>query len=94
MLETLGNAQAQKTTDPKDSVFALFGIIQRMDPIFPFPDYSKNLEDIYTDIAKVVILNHSSLHILTRTEQHSTLSSLPSWVPNCRCAERNLPPLI
>jgi hypothetical protein len=92
LLQILVKALVQTATESKDAMFALFGVLQKMDFGIPPPDYSKSMEDIYTEIAKFVILNDDSLQILERTAQHDTLSSLPSWVPNCRWDARHLSP--
>ncbi|KAE9367148.1 HET-domain-containing protein [Stipitochalara longipes BDJ] len=82
LLDILVQGRSQKATEPRDAVFALYGVMQRMNVNLAPPNYSRSTEDIYTEIAKLVILHDKSLQLLERTAQHSAWNDLPSWVPN------------
>ena len=84
LLEVLHAGRAQIATEPRDAVFGLYGILQRMNASLPLPDYSKSVEQIYTEIGKSVIVHDKSLHILRYTSERGTWTDLPSWVPDCR----------
>ncbi|PMD28939.1 HET-domain-containing protein [Hyaloscypha variabilis F] len=81
LFQILDLARQQIATEPRDAVFALYGILQRINPDITPPDYSKSVEQIYTEVAKMVIQSEKSLHILETMGEDSIGSNLPSWVP-------------
>ncbi|PMD32055.1 HET-domain-containing protein [Hyaloscypha variabilis F] len=89
LLEVLHAGRAQIATEPRDAVFGLYGILQRMNANLPLPDYSKSVEQIYTEIGKLVIVYDKSLHILRYTSEKGTWTDLPSWVPDWSARDRH-----
>ncbi|KAL8662692.1 MAG: hypothetical protein Q9202_004476 [Teloschistes flavicans] len=76
-------------TDPKDKVYALLGILERIRHMFspdesPFmiADYSKSVEQVYCEATSVVLRNSQRLDILPTIPDPSfrNYSTLPSWV--------------
>jgi hypothetical protein len=84
LLEVLHAGRAQIATKPRDAVYGLYEILQRMNASLPLPDYLKSIEQIYTEIGKLVIVHEKSLHILKDTAETDTWTDLSSWVPDCR----------
>ncbi|KAF2200646.1 hypothetical protein GQ43DRAFT_472515 [Delitschia confertaspora ATCC 74209] len=72
-----------EATNPKDKVYALFGICKRFGFDLPVPDYKKHIAVIYTEAARALIRCDQSLGFLSMVEGSSSSSlGLPSWVPN------------
>lgn len=77
-----------ETTDPRDKVFALLGLVAGAEAEGLVADYSKGVEEIYTWIARYLIDVHKRsaadilgiLNILDWNEPRPY--NLPSWVPD------------
>lgn len=77
--------------DPRDKLYASLGLAADVSETDVRPDYTKPIEDVYTDIARFS-LSHSrsycldflSLVVRFPEELGGTLSDLPSWVPDLR----------
>ncbi|KAF7196583.1 hypothetical protein HII31_01953 [Pseudocercospora fuligena] len=87
-LELLPLLQAYRgyfATDPRDKVFALFGITStNLSSLDLSINYSLSAEQIYIDVATTLLKNSSQLDILSIPHGLSLdlPPSLPSWVPN------------
>jgi hypothetical protein len=77
-------AQEKEATDPKDKVFALYGLLQELDLDGPFqaPDYDKSLPQVYAETARACIMQDSNLWILLFASQIKRRGDVPSWVPD------------
>jgi hypothetical protein len=80
MLKSFENCEA---TDPRDKIFALFGLLPE-DQRIPFakPDYSKPVEQIYIETANTLIKKLRNLELLANAGQAASLPNIPSWVPD------------
>jgi hypothetical protein len=73
----------RKSTDPKDKVFALYGVFRALGIHPPDPDYSKPVEQIYQETARSIIEAQGSLDMLyLASGTISNLVNLPSWTPD------------
>jgi hypothetical protein len=81
-LDILARGRSQTATNAKDAVFGLYGMLKRMDVNIPRPDYSKSVEQIYTEATKFIIIHDISLRILLETSESKERPGLPSWVPD------------
>lgn len=75
-------------TDPRDKVFALLGLAHECDRMEIVPDYSKNLEQIYAELAVYLIsknINMIYFNTNSPSEDH------PSWVPDWSWLNRRWP---
>lgn len=70
-----------QATDPRDKVFALFGIAGDTEVQGIFPNYCKPCEDVYTDLARTLIQN-GYIELLSLCEFPKKVDGLPSWVPD------------
>jgi hypothetical protein len=82
ILQILASMRPKKATDPKDKVFALFGVAKELHLDLPPPDYEKSLEQIYVETAVASIENDKSLNIIYEAPSKIRSSRLPSWVPD------------
>jgi hypothetical protein len=74
-----GNTQCR---DPHDKIYAALSILDRDEQgIVVTPDYSCDVEELYTDVARRVIVRNKSLELFC-TCFFSTGTQLPSWVPD------------
>jgi hypothetical protein len=69
-------------TDPRDKVYALYGLLEDSTAAGFSADYKKLTELVYTDTAKFLIEQYILLDILGLVEPKHSLSPLPSWVPD------------
>lgn len=80
----LGDAAAKfrdrKCTDPRDKIFALFGLTDPMTR--QLADYSLTKREAYTRAYRYAISEGSSLTLLMRPSELNRDMSLPSWVPD------------
>jgi hypothetical protein len=68
-------------SDPKDKVYALYGILDALGVNLPEPDYTRPLEQIYQDVTRAVITYDNSLSLLKQA-CNSTMAC--SWIPDFR----------
>lgn len=79
----LQHARPSKCTDQRDRIFALLSL--RSDSnrgISIQPDYSRSIEELYTESTVKLILRYGDLEVLTNTEIGQSKMRLPSWVPD------------
>lgn len=79
LLEILLYGTEKKCTDPKDRIFALFGIFQELDIIIPAPDYSETLGRIYAAATVACFTNDSCMDFLYHVPSENRRAGLPSW---------------
>lgn len=78
LLEILLYGTEKKCTDPKDRIFALFGIFQELDIIVPAPDYSETLGRIYAAATVACFTNDSCMEFLYHVPSENRRAGLPS----------------
>lgn len=79
LLEILLYGTEKKCTDPKDRIFALYGIFQELNITVPSPDYSEPLSRIYATATVACFTNDSSMEFFYRVPSDSRRAGLPSW---------------
>ncbi|KAH0530180.1 hypothetical protein TsFJ059_004840 [Trichoderma semiorbis] len=79
LLEILLYGTEKKCTDPKDRIFALFGIFQELDITVPAPDYSETLGRIYAAATVACFTNDSCMEFLYHVPSEHRRAGLPSW---------------
>ncbi|KAJ4136499.1 hypothetical protein NW768_004113 [Fusarium equiseti] len=91
LLRFLFTAVAFKSTDPRDIIFGLGGIMKQIAArdglVFPLefePDYTIDVNDLLTDVARKIIDKTDSLVYLGLVKDPTVRQApgLPSWVPN------------
>ncbi|KAF4636126.1 hypothetical protein G7Y89_g1963 [Cudoniella acicularis] len=81
LLRILHQAQGAKAKDPRDRLFGLLGLCyEEKDAVV---DYSKSVEEVYTDWASMRIKNTNTLDVLGACADSGS-SGVPSWVPDLR----------
>ena len=53
MLQFLYACRSKNSTDPRDKVYGLFGLLQAVKIKVPEPDYNKTVEEVYIDAARM-----------------------------------------
>lgn len=85
LLDLLRNSRGCSAGDPRDKIFALFGILIQQ-PTSPYAaDYSKSAETVYMETAHDIIRCSRALDILSScatTRTKIPTLRLPSWVPD------------
>ena len=78
------------TTEPKDFVYGVLGLITRGPSLEQYgrllkPDYTKSLAEVYRDATRFAILERRNLWLLRRISHLDDMDSMPqgfpSWVP-------------
>lgn len=84
-LAALEFARSSLCTDPRDRVFGMLGLMSRKQASKVIVDYSKPVEEVYTNFMATVVEETGSLYALALfpyayTEEQAS----PSWVPDLR----------
>lgn len=83
--DILWNTWDRDATDPRDKVFAILGLIgEDYSATLPNIDYSKSTEEVYREVASLIITKENSLDILLAASGLDNGGNLPSWVPDWR----------
>jgi hypothetical protein len=70
-----------KASDPRDYVYAIFGLASDMKSLDVTPNYAANVQDVYTGVARSLLAQgHMDTIILACSTKG--IDSLPSWVPD------------
>lgn len=82
LLELLRLTRKYNATDPRDKVFALHGVVTDPGSIGAAVDYSKTLEEVYTDVAVHELMQKKTLFCLANAgiSPRPENPKLPSWV--------------
>jgi hypothetical protein len=74
------------STEPQDKVYALCGLASDLGPekLNIKPDYTLKVDEVYKRVAQSILSYSCSLDLLSvsRISEHSTVSNLPTWVPD------------
>lgn len=84
LFETLLASLAFQTSEPKDRIYSLLGIVaDRGD--YPVPDYSRSMDQVYQDFAKSFVEKGYGLSLISIAASQGASQGLlrtPSWVPD------------
>ena len=70
------------STEPRDKVFALLGLVYDSALYIPVPNYKQSIRDICISMTISAMSTNSSLDIIPVLAPFSDRSLLPSWCPN------------
>lgn len=82
MTYILGSAREKQSGDPRDKIFALFGVFRELDMPLPAPDYGKPLATVYREATAACIAYDKHLGVLYYVPSRQRREGLPSWVPD------------
>ncbi|KUJ06875.1 HET-domain-containing protein [Mollisia scopiformis] len=84
--------QGFATTDPRDAVFSLYGVLDNNDPaIMSTPvNYEKSTPEVYIDLSTALLSTDEKqgYAVFTHVENDRSIPGLPSWVPNFAAARK------
>jgi hypothetical protein len=90
LLDLLHEFRNRLATDPKDKVYATFGIAEELAYMEEHgfhelvePDYNKTDAEVYRNIARFLVIEHGHLAVLSHVGK-SREPNWPSWVPDWR----------
>lgn len=75
-------ARQKQCTNPRDYVFALYGICKELGVNLPTPNYEKDLRQVFYEATKAIIEHDQELDVLYMVSTPRRLQDLPSWVPD------------
>lgn len=82
VFDILTNTRKKQAGEPKDKVFALYGLMKELEVPFPKPDYSLSVEDAYREATVASIKYDKNLYILYHVPSDQRRPDLASWVPD------------
>ncbi|KLJ12936.1 hypothetical protein EMPG_12103 [Blastomyces silverae] len=79
-------------TDPRDKIFALYGLLNKTGKDKWRPDYYKSVEEVYAEATKKIMLQSGELRMLSAAVDGSlrNIPTLPSWVPDYSMTYTNM----
>lgn len=72
-------AMTFKSRDPRDQLYSLFGLAHEEDRDLLTPDYTKSVQELYTEFALHLISHNINMLFVNTNSPHY---QLPSWVPD------------
>jgi hypothetical protein len=75
-------ARKKRSSNPKDRIFALYGVLRTLGIPIDAPDYSRSVQDTYTSTTSTAIARDNSLEIFHGCMGFGNTYCLPSWVPD------------
>jgi hypothetical protein len=83
LLKALVDSRRSKATNPRDHVYALFGICSDSSTLIPVPNYKLSVEQVFIDLATAMIRANGNLDIICLQSQTGAKKyGTPSWVPD------------
>jgi hypothetical protein len=76
-----------EATDPRDKIYGLLSLAGDIDKL-PRPDYSKSVEEIFTEFARVLYSTGRGIFELAGSSNQTL--KLPSWVPDWTYPTKNI----
>jgi hypothetical protein len=77
--DLLVESRSKYATDPRDKVFAFYGLATDGHEDSPEADYSKSVERVYREVTKDIIIRDSNLSIIEYAGLSRLRLDLPSW---------------
>ena len=84
LYQVLLDARPKQSSDPRDKIFALFGVLKQLKIDIAIPDYEKSVEDVYREAVVSCINYDKNLNILYNvpSDRRHVRPDLSSWVPD------------
>ncbi|KAE8449050.1 hypothetical protein EG329_008638 [Mollisiaceae sp. DMI_Dod_QoI] len=80
--DILSSTRGFLSTDPRDKVFALHSLLTTTGLLLPPPDYTKNLETVYRQTTKAILLYGRGLTFLKQVNGIRRIPGHSSWIPD------------
>ncbi|KAH7307946.1 heterokaryon incompatibility protein-domain-containing protein [Rhexocercosporidium sp. MPI-PUGE-AT-0058] len=72
----------KNATDPRDKIYALVGLSTAQNDSRFVIDYSKSVQEVFTDTVKYIVKSSNTLEVICSMPQGVNPYGLPSWVPD------------
>ena len=86
----LSEMRFSKTSEAKDKIYALYGLLQASNVQLSPPDYSRSTADIYRDATIAVIRSTKSIKVLENVDGLVSTEDLVSWVPDWASSKHSI----
>lgn len=81
--QMLRSGRKNKSTDPRDLVYALLGLYETSTPVLPIVNYSLSVQEVYEETVVACLSSSDPFTILSLAPADGFSSlKLPSWVPD------------
>ena len=77
-------SRTREASDPRDKVYALYGLLQDNQRVSLEISYAMSVEDVYRSTVRFCIENEGKLDVLGHVPRFKNQSDQPSWVPDWR----------
>ena len=81
-LETIEFHRDLRSTDPRDKIYGLVGLIDTLRESSYKIDYDLSVQEIYRHFFEVIVTEHESLNIICASDIQDPSNQLPSWCPD------------
>jgi hypothetical protein len=71
-----------RTSDPRDRIFGLIGVLHSLGVELATPDYEMSLENLVFEVFATITKNEKSLTLLNFVTGENSRTGLPTWVPD------------
>ncbi|KAH8756767.1 heterokaryon incompatibility protein-domain-containing protein [Diaporthe sp. PMI_573] len=85
LLEVLRMCRRKLSSDPKDKVFGVLGVLGKEVREEFTVDYGKSVKDVYTDVVDFLLTTTDRLDVICEAVHfpvHTSSANLPTWVPD------------
>ena len=82
LVELLPTSRELKCSDPRDKIYGILGLTSDATEIAFQPDYTLPVAEVYKKVTKFLVESRGRLDILANIAFPSSITSLPSWVPD------------
>lgn len=85
LLEVLRACRRKSSSDPKDKVFGILGVLDKEVREEFAVDYGKSAKDVYTDVVDVLLATTDRLDVICEAVHfpvYTSSANLPTWVPD------------
>ena len=81
LLDLVSTFRNMESSDPRDKIYAFRGLVSDK-LLAPLPDYSKSVEEVYTEFATYFVSQGQGMQLLCEagTMRFNEMQTLPSWV--------------
>jgi hypothetical protein len=82
LVHSMAAVASHGATEPKDKIFAVRGLLEKLGITLPLPDYADSLANVYWQATKIFLLHYPEILYLVTGYPSRRLENAASWVPD------------